>query len=115
MSRPTDVPGECNAWLLLADDFGDNDCTFRCQLPTGHHDGHKAYFGPEGRVVKVSWEYDQRPELEAEDEAQRGYHDGHYDEPPGEPGEPYLAGYCQALEEIDDEADTEYDATKVLT
>src|SRR5256885_305335 len=27
-----DVPGECNARLFLADDYGDNVCTLRCQL-----------------------------------------------------------------------------------
>lgn len=102
MPRPADLPGFCNAWLQFADDYGDNDCTFACRLPTGHTGWHETLFGDYGHGKRVQWEYDQRPELEAEDAVQRGYHDSHYGEPPSEPGEHYLAGYLMAVEEQED-------------
>lgn len=103
MPRPRDVPGNCNAWVQFGDDFGDNDCTFACHLHVGHTGWHEVTFGTSGHGKLLHWEYDQRPDIEADDEHQRGYHDGHSDEPPSEPGEHYLAGYCLALEEIDDD------------
>lgn len=39
--KPPDVEGECNAWLLIGDDYGDNQATMRCGLPVGHEGDHK--------------------------------------------------------------------------
>jgi hypothetical protein len=58
--RASDVPGDCNAHLVLGDDFGDNDCTFRCQLPVGHEGLHKEVTR-EGKVI-VTWEGDDKVE-----------------------------------------------------
>jgi|MudIll2142460700_1097286.scaffolds.fasta_scaffold00145_4 hypothetical protein len=99
--RPVDQPGCCNAWLQFADDYGDNDCTFACHLYVGHDGWHETRFGEPGRGKLVHWEYDQRPELEAEDAVQRGYGDSYNGEPPSEPDEHYLAGYLMAVEEQD--------------
>jgi hypothetical protein len=104
MPRPVDRPGCCNAWVQFGDDFGDNDCTFACGLPAQHEElYHEARFGGPGRSKLLRWEYDQRPDIETEDEHLRGYHDAHYEEPPSEPGEEYLTGYMLALAEIDEE------------
>lgn len=61
--EPKDVPGECNAWLFIFDNFGDNHCTLRCQLPEGHEGPHREEFrskdeGPEAHKVVVQWEGD---------------------------------------------------------
>lgn len=65
---PKDVPGQCNAWLRMACDHGDNPVTFRCQLPEGHIGQHEErcrpegdeYKNPDGRNVVVRWLGDDR-------------------------------------------------------
>ena len=44
----TDV---CGATLRIGDDFGDNECTFRCQLAKGHEGNHQEIFQHGGEVV----------------------------------------------------------------
>jgi len=62
--EPGDVPGECNAWLFIFDNFGDNHATMRCQLPEGHEGPHSERFRPdqeekgEAYGVMVQWEGD---------------------------------------------------------
>ena len=56
--EPDDVPGQCNAHLYVADNFGDNHATLRCQLPKGHPANHVESFS--GRAVVVQWEKDER-------------------------------------------------------
>jgi len=34
--------GECDSEIIFADDFGDNPCTFHCQLKNGHRGKHRA-------------------------------------------------------------------------
>jgi len=103
--RPPDVEGECNAWAQIADDHGDNDCTFRCKLPEGHEGWHEEAFGPAGDQKWLRWEKDKRPEVEAEDAQERGRDDGYDDEPvPHEAGEDYLAAFCVAVEEHEERA-----------
>ena len=53
---PKNVPGECNARLYIGDDYGDNRCTMRCKLPTGHGGKHKEIWR-DGQCV-VEWEGD---------------------------------------------------------
>lgn len=31
---------ECKSTIVLGDDYGDNDCTFHCQLEVGHGGMH---------------------------------------------------------------------------
>ncbi|KKL17240.1 hypothetical protein LCGC14_2487520 [marine sediment metagenome] len=60
---PSDVDGECNARLHIADDYGDNEATMRCHLEPNHDGLHEEKFG--SRKVIVQWEEDER-ELEEE-------------------------------------------------
>ena len=69
--EPKDVVGECNAHLYIADNFGDNHATMRCQLEP-HHEGlheerfHRGVMGgmgviPEGSgEVIIQWDEDER-------------------------------------------------------
>jgi len=101
--RPADVLGQCNAWLEVPDDHGDNEATCRCQLPEGHPGRHCERWLRRGvNPVEITWELDERPELEAEAARFRGYDDGHSKEGPEEPGEDYLAGFCAGVEEHED-------------
>ncbi len=58
---PKDVDGECNAHLYVADDYGDNTATVRCQLRQGHSGSHVEEYSDErtGRV-RIEWEKDER-------------------------------------------------------
>lgn len=58
--EPEDVPGECNAHLYIADNFGDNHATIRCQLPLGHPDNHEESFWRDGERVIIQWKHDER-------------------------------------------------------
>jgi len=68
-----DVDGECNARLFLADDYGDNVCTIRCQLCLNHTGPHEENFKRGGKPVKITWEVDERNDEkdEEEDEAKK--------------------------------------------
>lgn len=62
---PDDVPGECNARLVIGDDYGDNSCTFRCTLPEGHDGEHQEESRsdkppPGARKAVMRWEGDDR-------------------------------------------------------
>lgn len=65
---PKDVEGECNAHLYLADDYGDNQTTCRCQLPKGHTGLHtemflrdKKFYGLRtSNNVIITWSVDER-------------------------------------------------------
>jgi len=63
---PKDVAGECNARLVLGDDYGDNTCTFRCGLKPGHSGKHRDEFGDDDNRVIVQWDLDEREELSHE-------------------------------------------------
>jgi hypothetical protein len=76
--EPKDVPGECNARLCIADNFGDNHATMRCQREPAHEGKHREVFKSKvsGEVV-VEWEHDDKlahgefvdvKDLEPEDE-----------------------------------------------
>lgn len=61
---PEDHPDKCNARLFLGDDWGDNRCTMKCQLPVGHGGRHREKFdrGEDGSPapVEVLWLKDER-------------------------------------------------------
>lgn len=58
--EPSDVDGECNAHLYIADNYGDNHATMRCQLESGHEGPHKEEFDRDGKPVVVTWHNDER-------------------------------------------------------
>lgn len=59
--EPADVEGDCNARLYVADNYGDNHVTMRCQREPNHEGLHHEIFGggKSGKVV-VTWETDAR-------------------------------------------------------
>ncbi len=59
LGKPEDVPGECNAWLLLGDDYGDNSTTCRCKLPEGHEGAHQEKFMRNDKPVTIQWWVDE--------------------------------------------------------
>ncbi len=63
--EPEDQPGECNAHLYLADDYGDNSTTLRCGLPEGHKGQHLEKFKRSSSgEVKIWWERDEKEPVE---------------------------------------------------
>jgi hypothetical protein len=58
--EPENVPGECNAHLYIADNYGDNHATMRCQLSEDHEGLHKETFQCQGTDVTVTWEIDEK-------------------------------------------------------
>lgn len=58
--EPEDESGECNARLFIADNYGDNSATIRCQLPLDHEDLHREEFERRGGKVTITWEVDER-------------------------------------------------------
>lgn len=56
--EPEDIEGQCNARLFLADNFGDNHCTIRCQLTPGHTGKHLEVC--RSGAVEIRWEKDER-------------------------------------------------------
>ena len=62
--RPDDVAGQCNAHLYIADDYGDNHATMRCQLCPGHDGSHREEFKRGGKPVVVTWEVDEKKDEE---------------------------------------------------
>lgn len=58
---PEDVAGQCNARLIIGDDYGDNSSTFRCQLEPGHEGMHEESFvrSRTGGKVSIHWEEDE--------------------------------------------------------
>ena len=55
---PEDVEGQCNAHCYIADDYGDNRATIRCQLPPKHKGMHREV-SREGKLI-IEWENDER-------------------------------------------------------
>lgn len=61
--EPNDVEGQCNARLHIADNYGDNHATLRCQLEPDHTDRHQeSYNAGPGNHVVVTWDLDARDE-----------------------------------------------------
>ena len=50
----TDIIEWCNAKFALADDYGDNDCTFHCTLPKGHAGDHMEGHSDNYRMIWLS-------------------------------------------------------------
>lgn len=66
MGEPDDVAGECNARAFVADNYGDNHTTFRCQLPAGHTDlMHEEVWGAEVNLKRMQWRKDERASCHA--------------------------------------------------
>jgi hypothetical protein len=58
---PKDVEGQCNVRLEIADDFGDNHATMRCQREPNHEGKHReVYQSKQAGEVTVEWERDGR-------------------------------------------------------
>ncbi len=57
---PDDLAGECNARLFLGDDYGDNECTIRCQREPEHEGKHREQFERDGGQVVIEWDVDER-------------------------------------------------------
>ena len=50
----------CEARLYIADDYGDNEATIRCQLPSGHDGPHEERSErPGGQQVVITWDVDE--------------------------------------------------------
>ena len=47
---------KCNATIDFADDFGDNPCTFHCNLPLNHKGRHRETGDMYGKKYKLEWE-----------------------------------------------------------
>jgi hypothetical protein len=58
--EPTDVDGECNARLFIADNYGDNSATIRCKLAPDHEGLHQKQFDRAGGPVTITWAADER-------------------------------------------------------
>jgi hypothetical protein len=58
--EPEDVEGECNARLYIADNYGDNSATIRCQLAPDHEGLHREQFDRDGGQVTITWVADER-------------------------------------------------------
>ena len=50
----------CNAELHIADDYGDNHATMKCQLEGGHSGPHEERFNRRETPVILTWECDER-------------------------------------------------------
>lgn len=57
---PSDVEGECNARMSIADDYGDNSATIRCQRVVGHEGLHQEQYARRGGTVTITWTVDER-------------------------------------------------------
>jgi hypothetical protein len=58
--EPSDVEGECNARLFIADNYGDGSATIRCHLAPGHEGLHREVFERRGSPVTITWAVDER-------------------------------------------------------
>lgn len=62
--EPPDIEHECNARVFIADNYGDNRSTMRCQLAPNHDGPHKEQFECErddgNNIVVVTWTKDER-------------------------------------------------------
>lgn len=59
-SALSDREEACGACCFVADDFGDNTATMRCQLAPGHEGSHQEMFDRDGGPVTVTWVADER-------------------------------------------------------
>jgi len=76
--EPSDVEGECNACLFIADNYGDNSATIRCQLAPNHEGLHREQFEREGGAVTITWAVDERKKCDHG--CGRWRHDHHRDD-----------------------------------
>ena len=58
--EPADIDGECNARLFIADNYGDNSASIRCQLALHHEGLHREQFERKGGLVTITWVADER-------------------------------------------------------
>ena len=75
---PKDIEGKCNAELHIADDYGDNHATMKCQLAPGHAGPHREEYRHSvldnashesvGLPIVVTWEGDAREDEKIMDE-----------------------------------------------
>ena len=47
---------KCRAITSIGDDFGDNSCTFHCQLEQGHSGLHTEKFEINGKLLTMTWD-----------------------------------------------------------
>jgi hypothetical protein len=94
-----DIEGQCNARLILGDDFGDNHCTFRCQLEPDHSGQHQEKHNQgddeDPNWVVVQWDNDHT--IVCEKHGRVAKFDGQceqcYNENHPEPKVPYIDDY----------------------
>lgn len=77
--KPSDVSGECNAHLYIADDYGDNSGTMRCQLSEGHELPHREEFERDEKPVVITWFVDERRKCDHECGQWRHDHNDDFD------------------------------------
>ena len=58
LGPPEDIEVQCNAHFYIADDYGDNHATIRCQLPKNHEGKHREV-SRDGKLI-IEWEEDER-------------------------------------------------------
>lgn len=58
--EPADLADACNARLWIADDYGDNHATMRCQREPLHEGLHQETFKRGEHPVTITWELDER-------------------------------------------------------
>lgn len=46
----------CKSKIVFGDDYGDNDCTFHCQLEEGHNGMHEECGKMYDQPYKITWE-----------------------------------------------------------
>lgn len=54
------MESKCKAIIIFADDYGDNECTFHCELKEGHEGNHKESGKVYGNKYILIWESEQK-------------------------------------------------------
>lgn len=49
------MPTNCNCRMVFGDDYGDNTCTFHCELIKGHRGNHRETGVLKGNSYVVEW------------------------------------------------------------
>jgi hypothetical protein len=66
--KPKKKPGQCNAELSIADNYGDGNATFLCQLKPGHEGLHQEEYNSHlAGAVTVTWEKDEVEQRKSRD------------------------------------------------
>ena len=55
---------KCRAIVAIGDDYGDNSCTFHCQLDAGHEGLHSENFENSGKNLTLTWDGAEKVEVQ---------------------------------------------------